>query len=216
VWLQKDGKTPHNPYMGKKMPKCGERQQRFAPRGEAAKKAASEQPSAAEKAPKPTAELPPARELAPALDAYADLRKALFAEQTEQAQKAARAAKKAVAEVRKKLKGKAGAQPAAGRLSGLEKKLEEIAKADKVAAQRKSLAEAVSALTAVLKQFGVPPGTTVRRFHCPMAFDGRGADWLQKPKKARNPYMGEKMPRCGSLKETLTSDGSASEESNND
>ncbi len=37
------------------------------------------------------------------------------------------------------------------------------------------------------------------RIHCPMAFDGEGADWLQEGENVRNPYFGKKMPSCGSV-----------------
>lgn len=39
--------------------------------------------------------------------------------------------------------------------------------------------------------------------HCPMAIGGDGANWLSMNEKIRNPYMGQKMPGCGSVKETL-------------
>ncbi|MEZ4387868.1 MAG: efflux RND transporter periplasmic adaptor subunit [Candidatus Krumholzibacteriia bacterium] len=38
----------------------------------------------------------------------------------------------------------------------------------------------------------------LRRFHCPMAFDNRGADWLQLDPTTANPYYGAMMLRCGS------------------
>ncbi len=34
-------------------------------------------------------------------------------------------------------------------------------------------------------------------YHCPMAFDNRGADWLQIKKGVENPYFGSSMFRCG-------------------
>jgi hypothetical protein len=40
---------------------------------------------------------------------------------------------------------------------------------------------------------------------CPMANDGKGAYWLSETEKIKNPYMGKKMPSCGSTKETLNS-----------
>ena len=39
--------------------------------------------------------------------------------------------------------------------------------------------------------------------HCPMAMNREGANWLSMSEKIRNPYMGQKMPGCGSVKETL-------------
>jgi hypothetical protein len=39
--------------------------------------------------------------------------------------------------------------------------------------------------------------------HCPMAMGGDGANWLSINEKISNPYMGQKMPGCGSVQETL-------------
>lgn len=36
--------------------------------------------------------------------------------------------------------------------------------------------------------------------NCPMAFDGKGADWLQLGDKVRNPYFGKAMIGCGDVK----------------
>ena len=38
---------------------------------------------------------------------------------------------------------------------------------------------------------------------CPMAFDNKGAYWLSETEEIKNPYFGEKMMNCGSVKETL-------------
>jgi len=43
---------------------------------------------------------------------------------------------------------------------------------------------------------------------CPMAFDGRGARWLQKSKETRNPYFGAAMLQCGAVVETLSATSS--------
>ena len=42
--------------------------------------------------------------------------------------------------------------------------------------------------------------------YCPMAF-GRGAYWLQDNDTVNNSYYGASMLRCGSVKETFSSDG---------
>lgn len=39
--------------------------------------------------------------------------------------------------------------------------------------------------------------------YCPMAFDNTGAGWLSDKKEIRNPYFGDKMLKCGKVKETL-------------
>lgn len=35
---------------------------------------------------------------------------------------------------------------------------------------------------------------------CPMADDGKGAIWISETKEIKNPYLGAKMPTCGSIK----------------
>lgn len=39
--------------------------------------------------------------------------------------------------------------------------------------------------------------------HCPMANDGKGADWLSLDKPIKNPYFGKAMLSCGSVIETI-------------
>ena len=51
------------------------------------------------------------------------------------------------------------------------------------------------------KQYGHATGDRYLAF-CPMAFDNKGAYWLQTEKKIRNPYFGTKMLGCGEIKET--------------
>lgn len=48
-------------------------------------------------------------------------------------------------------------------------------------------------------------GSTMAMYvmHCPMAFDGRGAKWLQSSQDLRNPYFGASMLSCGSTLEVL-------------
>lgn len=54
-----------------------------------------------------------------------------------------------------------------------------------------------------LKQFGTSGSLTIHRFHCPMAFNNRGAFWLQQSGETENPYFGSTMFRCGTQTETL-------------
>lgn len=39
--------------------------------------------------------------------------------------------------------------------------------------------------------------------YCPMAFDNTGANWFSDITEINNPYFGDKMLRCGSIKETI-------------
>lgn len=45
--------------------------------------------------------------------------------------------------------------------------------------------------------------TAMHVMQCPMAFDGRGARWLQSSKELLNPYFGASMLHCGSTLEVL-------------
>jgi hypothetical protein len=36
-----------------------------------------------------------------------------------------------------------------------------------------------------------------------MAADGKGASWLSDKREVRNPYYGDKMLTCGSVKESI-------------
>ena len=57
-------------------------------------------------------------------------------------------------------------------------------------------------VTTVVKKFGSGKNV-VYRFHCPMAFDNKGAFWLQNHKDTRNPYFGASMLLCKDKVETL-------------
>lgn len=39
--------------------------------------------------------------------------------------------------------------------------------------------------------------------YCPMADEGKGAIWISEVKEIKNPYLGAKMPTCGSVKKEL-------------
>jgi membrane fusion protein, copper/silver efflux system len=53
------------------------------------------------------------------------------------------------------------------------------------------------------KQYGHAADTDRYLAFCPMAFDSKGAYWLQTEKPISNPYFGTKMLRCGEIKETF-------------
>jgi Cu(I)/Ag(I) efflux system membrane fusion protein len=59
------------------------------------------------------------------------------------------------------------------------------------------------ALAAAVRRFGAPGDGPVYVVHCPMAFNDRGADWLQSGPEVENPYFGAAMFRCGVVKETI-------------
>ncbi len=70
-----------------------------------------------------------------------------------------------------------------------------------------SLREGFEALSVklieMLEQFGNPFEAPVRVAFCPMAFDSKGARWVQAGEKIRNPYYGSAMLGCGDVQATL-------------
>ncbi len=79
--------------------------------------------------------------------------------------------------------------------------LDQIASVTTIAGQRSAYSEYNTGLYQSIKAFGV--GEEVFYQFCPMANSNKGAYWLSDSKEIRNPYMGEKMPTCGAVKETL-------------
>ena len=90
------------------------------------------------------------------------------------------------------------------RLPGLRDAARELAAAPDVDERRVRLAPLTEHLAAALATFGFErAGGAVGVFHCPMALDGRGADWIQQDADTANPYFGAQMPRCGSRRTRL-------------
>ena len=78
----------------------------------------------------------------------------------------------------------------------------QLAEAQDIEAQRQAFAQLSPQLYEVVKNNDVT-GNTLYWQHCPMALGGQGANWLSFEEKVRNPFMGQKMPGCGSVEETL-------------
>ena len=87
-------------------------------------------------------------------------------------------------------------------LSGLESSLKEILATDDIEAQRKAFSTLTDNLYKSVKAFGLG-GTTAYYEFCPMAFNNEGGFWLSSEEKIRNPYFGDKMLTCGTVKEKL-------------
>lgn len=58
-------------------------------------------------------------------------------------------------------------------------------------------------MAAAIITLGVGPSQIVYRLHCPMAFDNRGANWLQSDDEVRNPYFGTRMLKCADQVEMI-------------
>ncbi len=64
--------------------------------------------------------------------------------------------------------------------------------------QFENMAESVWSLTRTVKY----SAQKVYLQHCPMAFDNRGANWVSLSDEILNPYFGDKMLKCGVVKDS--------------
>ena len=87
-------------------------------------------------------------------------------------------------------------------LDVMQETLRTIAAEATLETQRAALAPLSQALYRSLRQFAAT-GLAIYYQHCPMADSNQGAYWLSESKEIRNPYFGDKMLTCGSLKETI-------------
>ncbi|CAH0999204.1 hypothetical protein LEM8419_00501 [Neolewinella maritima] len=71
-----------------------------------------------------------------------------------------------------------------------------------ITAQRAAFAD-LSEEIAPLIEHGLKTGT-IYKMHCPMAFDGAGADWFSEVAEVRNPFYGDKMLTCGKVTDTIS------------
>ncbi len=68
--------------------------------------------------------------------------------------------------------------------------------------QRTTYSDLSNEFINLLKKTGLSSGELYIA-HCPMALNDKGASWVSNSKEIRNPYYGESMLTCGSVKETL-------------
>jgi Cu(I)/Ag(I) efflux system membrane fusion protein len=88
-------------------------------------------------------------------------------------------------------------------LSNLNGGIEHMIAAEDVVAARAGFEHVSNGLITAVKQFGGTLEGNLYVYHCPMAFGGKGGDWIQSKEGTENPYYGSKMFSCGSLTETL-------------
>ncbi len=72
-----------------------------------------------------------------------------------------------------------------------------------------------SAVINLQRRFGHKGSDTWHLAHCPMAFDNKGANWLQRGTQINNPYFGDAMLRCGEIREAFEPIDAAAHEGHN-
>lgn len=119
---------------------------------------------------------------------YIYVKDALIASKTDEAKVGAGQLQKALRDV----KGSAKASEVAAKLAGTHD-IEE---------QRKVFSSLSNEMATLVKKGGLSMGALYLEY-CPMANNNEGAYWLSNEKQIKNPYFGDKMLRCGSVKETI-------------
>lgn len=87
----------------------------------------------------------------------------------------------------------------------LKRAAEVVSGAEDITAARLGFVSLSESLILAAKEFGTSGKLRILQFHCPMAFQGKGADWLQNKSEVENPYFGKTMFKCGELTETIAS-----------
>jgi Cu(I)/Ag(I) efflux system membrane fusion protein len=78
-----------------------------------------------------------------------------------------------------------------------------LSNAEELKTARSGFALLSDEMLVVMRSFGVQGERPTYELHCPMAFDGRGATWLQDNDQPRNPYFGASMLPCADRVERL-------------
>lgn len=119
---------------------------------------------------------------------YVHLKDALVASKSDDA-------KKAAAELKKSLSSLGNAKTAAESAS-------KIAATSDIDDQRKEFSTLSNEMTTLVKASKISMGSIYVEY-CPMANNNEGAFWLSNEKQIKNPYFGDTMLKCGSVKETI-------------
>ena len=126
--------------------------------------------------------------LGAAYEHYVHLKDALVASNQAEANKAAGELQKSLADV---TNGKMVADEVA-----------KVSAATSIDDQRKAFS-GVSDMMAMLVKGGKLSMGMLYLEYCPMANNNKGAYWLSNEKEIKNPYFGDKMLKCGSVKEMI-------------
>lgn len=68
---------------------------------------------------------------------------------------------------------------------------------------RANFCDLSNALIEAIEKFGHIENGPLYVIHCGMAFNNKGADWIQKDKDVKNPYYGKEMLKCGMAREKI-------------
>lgn len=133
---------------------------------------------------------------------YVDVKDALVASDAGKVKSEAAEARASLAKVDMKLLSGAAHNDWMNFIQPIEKSLGEIENASDIEEQRKLFSTLSDGMYKSVKAFGLG-GKEAFYEYCPMAFNNEGAYWLSDNEQIRNPYFGDKMLKCGEVKERL-------------
>ncbi len=162
-------------------------------------------PTAAQEPAPETLEVPAAfrEQIWGVVEKYLSLHQALAGDDRDGAVKAAQAAIASLSAVDMSLLGGEPHELWMKRSAAIKKSLSEVGDAVQIEVTRQGFEQLSNEMIAVVKQFGIPENRTLHRMHCPMAFNNKGADWLQNNADTLNPYFGASMLKCGQVTEVI-------------
>jgi len=80
---------------------------------------------------------------------------------------------------------------------------QKITAADDIQTARAAFLNLSNQLKTLIQHVGTSGKTNLFVARCPMAFEGKGGDWIQSDKMISNPYYGSKMLHCGNIQEQI-------------
>ena len=137
------------------------------------------------------------------VDHYLSLQAALAQDKDEQAGSVAAQLQKALASVDMKLLVGDGHMLWMKHLKSLQPVIDQLLKANDIKTRREAFALLSEALAQTVPAFGVD-AKPLFQLRCPMAFNNRGATWIQSDKDVRNPYFGQQMLKCGDVVKVIS------------
>ena len=145
--------------------------------------------------------------------AYLDAQQALADDDLERARAALGEALQALALGDRSSLSAAWRAEADGLHTRIERSLQHLDHREDLAGLRVDFEETSLASLSLLRRFGNPLGDTLHEAYCPMAFDDKGAAWVQASDVIANPYFGDEMLRCGELRADFEPHGESVAES---
>ncbi|MBW8041725.1 MAG: DUF3347 domain-containing protein [Planctomycetes bacterium] len=139
----------------------------------------------------------------PVIEDYLALQRALAADDVKKAVESVEQALKSLSGVDMGLLGEKAHKIWMQSSGAMAQALRSVKKEGNIEQLRKTFKSFSDEVIITVKQFEVFGPNPLYRFHCPMAFDNKGADWLQIDKDTRNPYLGASMLKCGQVIEVI-------------